>query len=303
MKDTIFMLNQYAVQPQYGGGRRYHDWAKYLIQKGYNVYIICSGTFHKSNTQMLSENEDYKIIEDEGVKYTYVKTSLYSGNGLKRIRNMIDYYYSVKKTSHILPRPIAIIARSPNPLACVAGIHLAKKYSSVIISDIVDLWPESIVVYKKVSRNNPLIKLLYLGEKWIYKNSTALIFSMAGGYKYIEKNNWNNVIPKNKVFHINTGVDIKQFDENAKLYSYDVEHLENSNIFKVSYCGSVSLVNNLKLVCDAGKILLDKGYNDIFLMIHGSGDQVEELSNYCQKNEIRNVKFYGYIEKNIYHLF
>ncbi|OKY52297.1 glycosyltransferase, partial [Megasphaera cerevisiae] len=80
-------------------------------------------------------------------------------------------------------------------------------------------------------------------------------------------------------------------------YKYIDYYLEQKNIFKVSYCGSVRLVNNLKLLCDAGKIIKNRGIKKLFIMIHGSGDQVDKLQKYCIENDIDNVKLYGWIEK------
>lgn len=296
MRKTIVMMNHYAAQPKYSGGRRYHDWAKHLIGLGYDVYIVCSSVLHGSKKDLLG-NEEYRIVEDEDVKYVYVKTNGYTGNGLTRVLNMFSYYFAAKRVVKKLPKPEAIIARSPNPLACVAGIQLASRRGSVCISDIVDLWPESIVVYKGLSRKNPLIRLLSYGERWIYRKSNALIFSMAGGYAYLTEKGWERSIPREKVFYVNMGVDVEQFDYNASANVYDEERLTDTTVFKVAYCGSVSLVNDLRLLCDAGRIVADRGYSSIFIMIHGSGDQVEELQRYCIDNKIHNVMLYGYIEK------
>lgn len=297
-KKTIVMLSQYSPQPQYSGGRRYHDWGRYLINEGYEVYIVCSSFIHGTGVDVITSNENYRIVEDEGIKYVYVKTTEYSTNGLDRIRNMYSYYRQIKKIVPKLPKADLFIARTPNPLACVAGIKLARKYRIPCICDIVDLWPESIVVYKGISKNNLLIKALYIGEKWIYKNSKAIIFSMPGGYSYIEERGWDKTIPKEKVFYINMGVNIKQFDYDKCNIKYTDFLLEQKDLFKVVYTGSVRFVNNLKMLCDAGKCIKSKGISDIFIMIHGSGDQVEELKLYCRENNIDNVKLYGRIEKN-----
>ena len=62
------------------------------------------------------------------------------------------------------------------------------------ISDIVDLWPQSIVEYVGINARNPIIQILYQLEKFIYKNSNAIIFSMEGGRDYIKDRGWDKKI-------------------------------------------------------------------------------------------------------------
>ena len=292
------MISQYTGQPEYNGDMRNYEWGKFLVNQGNHVYILCSSWIHGTNIDILEENEKYRVVDDpSGIVYLYVKSSHYRDNGISRILNMLEFYFLVLKNIKVIPKPDLIIARSPNPMSCVAGIKYAKKTKIPIICDIVDLWPESIVTYKKIPRDNPLIKLLYKGEKWIYKNATSLIFSMAGGYDYIKEHNWDDVINPKKVFYVNAGVNLEVFDENKKKYQHSDKKLLDDQLFKVVYTGSVRTVNNLKLLVDAGCIIQKKGYQDIAIMIHGSGDQVEQLKEYCQSNGIKNVTLYGKIEK------
>ena len=142
------------------------------------------------------------------------------------------------------------------------------------------------------------MRILYQGEKWIYKHSNALIFSVPGAYDYILEKQWEEEIPKEKVYYINMGINLEVNDQNRETNIHLDTTLERNDLFKVVYTGSVRLVNNLKLLCDAGLEIQKRGYNNIYIMIHGAGDQVEELQKYCQENRIQNVKLYGRIEKN-----
>ena len=294
---TVIMISHYSPEPQYWGMPRYHEWGKRLIQEGYQVYLLCASTIHSSDVNIIEGSKKYCVRENEGIRYIYIRCSSYDGNGLGRIKNLFEFYFGVKSALKELPRPSVIISESPNPLGAVAGIQFSKKNKNPHIVDVVDLWPESIVVYQGISEQNPIIKLLYQGEKWIYKKSKAIIFSTPGAYDYIIERNWQSIIPREKVYYINMGVDLKANDYNKNTYIYEDPMLNDPNIFKVTYTGSVRLVNNLGLLCDAGNIIQKKGYTNIFIMIHGAGDQVTELSDYCKKKGISNVRLYGKIEK------
>ena len=296
-KKTAILISHYSPEPQYWGMPRYHEWGKRLIKEGYNVYLLCASTVHSSGKNIIEKGKKYCIKENEGIKYVYIRCSPYEGNGVSRIRNLIDFYFGVKRVLRELPYPSVIISESPNPLGAVAGIQFAKKHHIPHIVDVVDLWPESIVVYQGISNNNPIIQMMYKGEKWIYKNSCAIIFSTPGAYDYIVEHHWQSTIPKDKVYYINMGVDLKENDFNKSSYIYEDPVFDDKGIFKVTYTGSVRLVNNLQMLCDAGKEIQLRGYSNIFIMIHGAGDQVEELSEYCVNEGIKNVKLYGRIDK------
>ena len=170
-KKIAVLISHYSPEPQYWGMPRYHEWGRRLISEGYEVYLLCASAVHSSNINVVEDGKAYCIRENDGIQYVYVKTSSYTGNGLARIRNLVEFYFGVKKVLRIIPAPILIISESPNPLGPLAGIQYAKRHGIPHIVDVVDLWPESIVVYQGLSNSNPIIRLLYHGEKWIYQKS------------------------------------------------------------------------------------------------------------------------------------
>lgn len=297
-KQTIIMVNHYGAQEKYLGFSRYPNWGKFLVEQGFCVYIICDGNIHNSNICLLKDGEDYTVINDKGINFVYIRTHRYSGNGISRVLNLVSFYFSALKMIKKLPRADFVISQTPNPLACLAALRYSKKKEIPCICDVVDLWPESIVVYNHMSRKNPIITALYKLEKWIYKRSDALVFSIPGGYQYIIDQRWQSLIPTDKVFHINTGVDVEAFDRKKETCTRD-DYLENINLrFKVVYSGAVRLVNNLDILVKAGEIIQNKGLKDITILIHGAGDYVEELKEYCRENNISNVKIFGRIVKD-----
>lgn len=73
-----------------------------------------------------------------------------------------------------------------------------------------------------LKETHPVAKILYSLEKWIYCKADAVVFTMEGGKKYIADQKWDKAnggnIDLNKIFYINNGVDIKEFEENAQKY-------------------------------------------------------------------------------------
>mgnify|MGYP002508161968 CR=1 FL=1 len=77
------------------------------------------------------------------------------------------------------------------------------------------------VEYNKMSKKNPVIQILYQLEKWIYKKADRIIFTMPGGQEYIRDRGWDRIINLDKVYHLNNGVDIEEFEHNKMIYKLE----------------------------------------------------------------------------------
>lgn len=305
MKKNIWILNHYAGSMYWAKGGRHYYLAKYLIQNGYKPIIFASNIKHGTGERYFEYKGLFHIEKDKesGITFVFVKSCSYKDNGNKRILNMIDFYRNIKRTSNaIIPtlrNPDIIYASSVHPLTLVAGIQIAKKNHIKCISEVRDLWPESIVVYSKKFRPKGfIIKGLYYGEKWIYKKSDALIYTMAGGRQYIINKGWDTEqggpVKLEKVYHINNGVDLEKFDKNIKDYFYEDPELDDRGIIKIVYTGSIRRVNNLGIILNAAKSFLHK---NVRFLIWGTGDELERLKERVIEEGITCVKFKGVVEK------
>lgn len=302
MKKKVWILNHYAGNMYLVGGGRHYYMAKGLKQSGYNPIVFCSNFDHftKNNCCNIQNQYEEKVETKTEVPYVFVKTREYENNGIMRIFNILDFYKGVLRIADQYAKekgkPDIIYASSVHPLTLVAGIKLAKHFGVKCISEVRDLWPESIVAYsKKITQNNILIKALYAGEKWIYKKSDALIFTMEGGYDYILERGWSDVLPKSKVYYINNGIDLHLFDENKNSKIVKDPDLTDSSFFNVVYAGSIRKVNNLNKLLDVAKRVTNKR---IRFLIWGDGGELPQLKERVSKEGIINVVFKGYIEKD-----
>ena len=245
------------------------------------------------------DGKKQKIDNSGKFPFVFVKTSPYQGNGLSRVLNMMSFFWNLfpvaKTSASQYGNPDIILASSVHPLTLVAGIKIARKYKIPCICEIRDLWPESIFEYGHMKKTSLVGKLLRSGEKWIYKKADKIIFTMAGGYDYIEERGWQGAVPKEKCFIINNGVDLEEFDRNKELYAIEDNDLCNKDIFKAVYAGSIRSVNNLKIVVDVAKELI--GNDKIQILIWGSGDDLDELTEYANHLNLKNIIFKGHISK------
>ncbi|MDN4495146.1 glycosyltransferase family 4 protein [Ureibacillus aquaedulcis] len=296
---TIWFISHGTMPPHMEVRMRTHNLSKYLVKKGYRVEVFSVSTIHNTNKNLI-DNKGTLYIEEEydGVLYNFVRTSNYTGNGLKRIFNMLQFplrLYKVSRKKKIKPD---VIVCNPQSIFAIIPYFISKNVNSKFISEVRDLWPESVVAYKLASKNNPIIKLLYVFEKWIYKKAGSIIFTMEGGKDYVLDKGWGKEIDISKIHHINNGVDLEMFNYNKENFRINDSDLENPNTFKVVYAGSIRLANNVKKIIDAAQVIKEQGYQNIKFLIYGEGSDREYLMKYCDENRIDNVIFKGFIEKN-----
>ena len=306
MKQKVWIINHYAGGMFFNRGGRHYNFAKYLKRAGYEPTVFCCNAKHNSKAECHFDDNSLwheHIAEEINTPFVFVRGRAYVGNGKQRVLNMVDFYRNVKKTAKEYAKengkPDVILASSVHPLTLVAGIQLAKYFGVKCICEVRDLWPESIVAYSsRLKKSNPIIKLLYAGEKWIYKKADALVFTMEGGRDYIIEKGWDTAhggpVDLNKVHHINNGVDLEVFDYNKEHYQIEDPDLEDPNTFKVVYAGSVRRVNNLGLLLDAAKLVTEP---KIKFIIWGDGDERAALEKRIKEESITNVVFKGRVDK------
>ncbi|NLW42625.1 MAG: glycosyltransferase family 4 protein [Tissierellia bacterium] len=304
-ENNIWIFHHYATPPNMSGLTRAYNFSKHLMNRGYKCTVFSSAYLHYSNENIISDRSLFKEIFFNSVRFAFIRTIEYKKSKILRVLNIFSYYWNVFNVSSLYyesnGKPDVIIGSSAHPLAAVAAIKLAKKYGCQSIVEVRDLWPESFVAYGIVNRKNPLLKLLYAGEKWIYKNADKLVFTMEGGKDYIIERGWDTdqggSIDINKVYHINNGVDLEVFNYNKKNYYFEDEDLDDPNSFKVIYAGSIRLVNNVKSIVEAAFEIKKLGVENIKFIIYGDGSDRAPLEQYCYENDIDNIVFKGFVSK------
>lgn len=285
---------------------RHYSFAKYLKRAGHDPVIFCSNAKHNTESEIFCKVDwcmAEKAAENGSIPFVFIKSRPYSGNGGQRILNMIDFFCNVQKGAVAYARehgrPDVIIGSSVHPLACAAAIRLSKNFGCKNVVEIRDLWPESIVAYNLASKNNLIVRMLYALEKWIYSSADAIIFTMEGGKDYIVEKGWDashcGPVDLNKVYHINNGVDLEEFNYNREHYSLSDFDLDNQDIWKVVYTGSVRLTNHLENIVEAARLLHD---NDLIkIIIFGDGNMRERLDKKVQELGLKNITFKGRVDK------
>lgn len=300
MKKHVWILNHYAGGMFFDQGGRHYNFAKYLKRSGYEPVVFCANSKHGEPERFFDMPGlwDMRTAEEIGVPWIFVKARTYVGNGKQRILNMVDFYRNVKKAAREYAaqhgKPDVIYASSVHPLTLVAGIQLAKRFGVKCVCEVRDLWPERLVAYGIVGPHHPAVVSLRWLEKWIYENADAMVFTMEGIYDYIKEQGWEKDVPRSKVHYINNGVDLESFQYNREYYQTEDADLDDPDICKVVYTGSIRKANNLNALIDIAKQVTDPR---IKFLLWGAGDEVPALQRRITDGQIKNVVYKGRVEK------
>ena len=299
MKKNVWLLNHYANLPGRGLSLRHFNFAKELVQRGYNVYIFASSAAHNFDFNAIEDGASHKeeIVRD--VHFVYIRTCSYVGNNLKRLKNILEYTFRLAKIAKIYAKvnmPDVIIGTSMHPLTLFAGRRIAKKLNSEYIIEIRDLWPETIKNY------NPKFNRFLMGifrsiEKYIYKRAKNIIITVEGGKDYILDMGWQKEIPLEKIAYINNGIDLKAFIENKELYTTKDEDLSDKTIFSVVYTGAIRKTNAIGILVETAALLKEREINDVKLLIWGGGDELDYWKNQANGLGLDNIVFKGAVQK------
>jgi glycosyltransferase involved in cell wall biosynthesis len=294
----IWLINQYNALPEHGHFNRNLHLAKGLLALGHEPVVLSGSSPHNSQVQLIEGKETFINHPEHGFSYLYVKTGVYGHSKKKQVLEMFRFNRNVRKTVKTLSRPDVIVGSSMHPLAALLAIRLARKYKCKSVVEIRDLWPESMVSYGLSRKRSPPVRLMYAFERYLYTKADAVVFTMEGGRDYIAEQRWDKAhggrIDLDKVYHVNNGVDLADFDRLVREHPAADPDLLDPAVFKVVYTGSIRKVNGIDLIVDAAKTLQDA---PVKFLIWGTGSELPALRSRCQAEGINNVVFNGFVAK------
>lgn len=301
-KMNIWIFHHYATLPNLNGHIRPFNFAKYLLKKNIKTTIFAASYQHFSDIDLIEDNSKYIINNDFNIPFVFAKTPSSKFGNISRIKNMLAFYrnlfYVSKEYAKKYGKPDVILASSPQPLAMIAGIKIAKIYHIPCICEIRDLWPEAIFNVSKIKENSIVGKLLIAGEHWIYRHADALVFTKEGDIDYLKEHKWiteqNGDVSLNKCYYINNGVDLSSYNEQINNYTLEDADLKSAK-FRVIYAGAIRKMNNVDNILDTANLLRD--HLDMEFLIYGDGNEADRIRRRIVNEKLINVKMKGFVEK------
>ncbi len=289
----ILIINHYAGSPEYGMEFRPYYLAKEWQKKGHNVTIVAGSYSHLRSSQ---PKPGFEIIN--GIKFFWIKTIKYQGNGILRLFSMIQFVFKLYiLTNRIIKdfNPEIVIASSTYPLDIYPAHLIAKKNNSKLVFELHDMWPLSPMIIGGFSKYHPFIWLLTKAENFACKKSHFYISLLGNAKTYLIQNG----LKEEKFIYVPNGFSSDEINETGLPLPQEhqklLERLKNESKFIIGYTGGHSPSNALKSLLLATKNVAK--YENISFVLVGDGSQKNELLQYIQNSDQKNVFFLPSINK------
>lgn len=288
---NILLINHYAGSLQHGMEYRPYYLAREWVRLGHQVRIVASAQSHVRAKQpdLLGSDRLDEIID--GIQYTWLKTSAYSGNGIGRVRNMAAFvmrlFFAGRQLAQAF-KPDVVIASSTYPMDVWPAHRIAKLSNAKLIFEVHDLWPLSPMELGGMSKWHPFIMLVQAAENYAYRRADVVISMLPKVRAYMESHG----MAAHKLHIVPNGIDPEEWStEGLPLPSVVVEklaQLKSEGYAIVGYAGSHGVANALETLLDAAKLMREE--KAVFVLV-GSGPDKSALQQRVNAESLRNVHF------------
>jgi glycosyltransferase involved in cell wall biosynthesis len=266
---NVWIVNQYAIPPTQPGITRHFSFAAALKERGHDPTLIASSFDHVTRKEIrLTAGETFRLETIEGVRFLWLRTPPYEGNTRRRVWNMLVFAWRVwrRQGTHELAPPDVVVGSSPHLSGALAAWRLARASGVPFVLEVRDLWPETLVEGGNVRADHPVVRVLALIERTLYRNAARIITLLPQSAPYIAARGGH----PDKIEWIPNGVALEEIRAQPPR--------AETGPLTVMYLGAHGLLNLLHTVVDAAALLYAQGYADkIRFRFVGDGPNKPEL--------------------------
>ncbi len=292
---NILLINHYAGSPEMGMEFRPYFMAKEWISMGHEVTILVSDQSHiRANNPQI--RKDFEELNLDGIRYVWVKTRSYEGNGAKRVLNIFDFVRKVYFHSKQIAKqyqPDVVIASSTYTSDNYAARKIAKLANAKYVYEVHDLWPLSPIELGGISRKHPFIMAMQHAEDFAYKHADIIISMLPKTQNYMSSRGLN----LEKWHYVPNGFSMQNWKEKQAVNSNTKTKIEltKTRFTKIlAYTGTLGLANALDTLLDAAHQI----DSSVAVVIIGKGPEKERLQKRIETEKLSNCFILDSVTKN-----
>jgi len=289
---NILLINHYAGTPQLGMEFRPYYMAREWVRSGHAVQIVAADFSHVRARQPCTGDE---LID--GIRYRWLHTPPYQGNGVGRLRNIGAFLRGVwSGTPRLIDefRPDVVIASSTYPMDIWVARRLARRCGAKLVYEVHDLWPLSPIELSGMPRWHPFILLVQAAEDAAYRDADVVVSMLPKVHAYMATRG----LDLRKLHVVPNGIALDDWQAAPQPLREDVAQAlattREAGRMVVGYAGSMGLPNALDTLLDAAALL--RGVALQFLLV-GDGHEKARLARRVADERLDNVALLSPVPK------
>jgi glycosyltransferase involved in cell wall biosynthesis len=271
--------------------------AREWVADGHFVTIVAADFSHLRSRQP-KVRLDFESTEEEGVRFRWVRTNRYAGNGSRRVINMLAFSGKLLAKAIRIEReerPDIVICSSTYPLDIYPGARIARRAKARLVFEVHDLWPLTPILLGGYSERHPYIRVLQHAEDWAYRNADSVVSILPNAREYMV----GRGLDPRKFVHVPNGASIatamRPGDRNLPdAVKSRIERERDRGRFLVGYAGGINLAMALETLLEASRIVASDG---IAFLIVGDGPELAALRAQLERSNLDNFHLLGPIPK------
>ncbi len=287
---NILLINHYAGAPQYGMEFRPYYLAREWSREGAHVTVVAAAQSHVRSRAPQVEN---RWLEEhiDGIRYLWLPTPKYQGNGLGRGRNIFSVLGRLLLERRAIVNgnpPDVVIASSTYTLDIFPANRIARAFRAKLFYELHDLWPLSPMELGHMSRWHPFIQLVQRAENFACRRSDRIVSLLPKAEPHLREHGMR----PDKFSYIPNGIDVEEWQREPvqipETHRRALTWHKNAGLFLVGYAGAHGVANALGTVLGAARLLREQ---PVSFVLVGSGLEKEALQQRAREEGLKNVTF------------
>lgn len=287
-------LNQYARPSDSAGITRHADLGSELVRRGHAVTIVASSYDYLRREK--SDEQSGAEVSSAGVRFVWLDTGTYDGNGRGRVASMVRYgQAAARATMRLDPKPDIVVGSSAHLLAGLAALVAARRLRIPWVLEVRDFWPSALVDLGAIRRGGAAHRVLARLERYLYERAPRIVSIPPNGALRLHELG----IDPGKLVHIPNA---SAGTESSQPIPASLEAVLNqlSGRFLVVYTGSIGEAHDLESALsamDEMRRVHPELAPQIGLLLVGDGVKRDALISIAQRFACDNVRFHAAVPK------
>lgn len=291
---NILYINHYAGSLDMGMEFRPYYLSREWVKNGHSVRII-AGDYSHLRIHNPNISRDFEEQSIDGIDYTWIKTGVYEGNGVKRALSMLRFTGKLWLNARTIAKrwkPDVVIASSTYPLDTYPAQRIRKFCKAKVIHEVHDMWPITLIELGGMSRYNPFVIMMQIAENSFCRNSDYVVSLLCAAKDYFISHG----MKPEKFRNVMNGIVLDEWNSPKEIpeeHRAVLDKLAEEGKYVICFFGSITKSYAIDYLIEAIRKIDNK---QIAAVIVGEGNQKEELIN--KSKNLTNVYFLDKIRKS-----